>query len=141
MPDFHGNPRFQPLVRQLLGQGLSVRFTASGRSMLPTIRDGDQLLVEPVNPSSIRRGDVVLAEYRGLMRAHRVIELPSDDRSAFVMRGDALLSPDAPLDTKQILGRVALQWVVARFFRATRLLPATDVVMSDLSRENRGVKA
>ena len=73
MPEIRQGLRFQPVLRTLLEDGLTVRFRAGGRSMLPTIHDGDTLVVEPVNPASIRRGDVVVAEGPACVRAHRVV--------------------------------------------------------------------
>jgi len=107
MPESTRLPRFRPVLKALLIEGLSARFIADGRSMLPTIRDGDTLLVEPVQPESIRCGDVLVAEYPSAIRAHRVVTLPAAGGRAFVMRGDALPLPDAPISPERILGRVA----------------------------------
>ncbi len=100
MPETPGRLRFQPVLRSLLADGLTVRFEAGGRSMLPTIHDGDTLVVEPVDPATIECGDVIVVEGPVCVRAHRVIGA-GDDR-AFVMQGDALRMADAP-----VLGKVA----------------------------------
>ncbi len=99
--------RFQPVLRSLLEEGLTVRFEAGGRSMLPTIHDGDTLVVEPVDPSSIERGDVLVVEGSKCVRAHRVVGGVGRDGGTLIIRGDALRLPDAPSASEKVLGRVA----------------------------------
>lgn len=106
MPEIEQTRLLPTLLRHVLDLGLRATFSAGGSSMLPTIHDGDRLVLEATDPKALRRGDVILAEYGGSLRAHRIIRLPGGNERNFVMRGDALLSPDAPLDAQQILGRV-----------------------------------
>ena len=107
MPEITGRLRFQPVLRALLDDGLTVRFEAGGRSMLPTIRDGDTLVVEPVDPASISRGDVIVVGGPWSVRAHRVVGESDRSSGTFILRGDALQAPDAPVSPERILGRVA----------------------------------
>jgi hypothetical protein len=68
-------PQFSDLSAEMLAQGYRVRFHATGRSMMPTICDGDAILVEAVVPEKIRIGDIVLYRSpRGLL-AHRIIRI------------------------------------------------------------------
>ncbi len=122
--------QFTDLTADVLSQGYRIRFHVTGRSMRPTIHDGDAVIVEPIHPSAIRRGDILLyRSHRGLL-AHRVVEIdretslvkrissPESDasRSAsqhsapstqhFVLRGDASLTNDEPVAGELILGRV-----------------------------------
>ena len=62
----------------LLNQGQSVRFKANGWSMHPTICDGEMINVEPVLPSQVRHGDIIL--YRSLrgITAHRVVHIQKE---------------------------------------------------------------
>ena len=68
---------FRALAYDLLRAGHSLRFQAQGRSMLPTIQDGDVLQVAPVQPQQLRRGDIVLVDLQqggaGKLRAHRLV--------------------------------------------------------------------
>ena len=122
--------QFTDLTAGILSQGYRVRFHVTGRSMLPTIHDGDAVIVEPIHPSAIRRSDILLYRSpRGLL-AHRVVEIsgeasfvkrissPKLDVSRFtlrasrpapphfILRGDASLTHDEPVAPDQILGRV-----------------------------------
>ncbi len=94
------------LTTELLSQGATVRFRPTGRSMYPSIREGELITVEPVQASDVKIADIVLyRSERGLI-AHRVVEIASRDSQVFRVRGDASLSCDQPVEAEQILGRV-----------------------------------
>jgi hypothetical protein len=99
---------FCAVVQSLLDEGLSVRFRASGRSMLPALRDGDCLTVAPARAAEIAVGDVVLCDTRRGPVAHRVssIERLADGERRFSLRGDASLEGDGPVAAKQVRGRI-----------------------------------
>lgn len=59
----------------LLRRGYSVRFQANGRSMDPTIQEGEWITVEPVEPSHIKRGDIILYQNHNGVIAHRVVKI------------------------------------------------------------------
>jgi hypothetical protein len=103
-----GSAQFSDVVESLLSRGIRVRFRAAGKSMLPTVRDGEHLIVAPVSSREIVRGDVVLCEtWRGPV-AHRVeaIETNAAGARLFLLRGDASLSRDRPVPASALLGRV-----------------------------------
>src|SRR5437667_205988 len=81
---------FGQLVRDLEESGFGFRFQARGRSMLPTIRDGEILQVERVDPATLRVGDIVLFRSGGEFKAHRVIR---NRKECFLTRGDASSTP------------------------------------------------
>ncbi len=98
------------LTAELLSRGTRVRFRPSGRSMYPSIREGELITVEPVVPSDVKRGDIILyRSARGLI-AHRVVGSSPTQSSVlsphYFLRGDASLSCDKPVAAQQILGRV-----------------------------------
>lgn len=97
--------RFEPVCAAMLRDGVAVRFRAPGTSMRPTIRDGDTLVVEPVEASQVRWGDVVVAG-ETCVRAHRVVRVPDVDGEIFLLRGDSMTACDAPEPSGRILGRV-----------------------------------
>jgi signal peptidase I len=59
----------------LLRRGYSVRFQANGRSMHPTIQEGEWITVEPVEPSHIKRRDIILYQNHNGVIAHRVVKI------------------------------------------------------------------
>jgi hypothetical protein len=93
---------------RLLSNGHTIRFTAEGWSMYPTIRDGETVDVAPIDPARIRRGDVLLCRLGSGTVAHRVIDFDRTAAtvSAIVLRGDAAFAPDPPLTARDILGQV-----------------------------------
>ncbi len=98
------------LTTELLSQGATVRFRPSGRSMYPSIREGELITVEPVRASDVKLADIVLyRSERGLI-AHRVVDNRTQSSvfspHHFLLHGDASLSDDQPVTAHQILGRV-----------------------------------
>jgi hypothetical protein len=98
------SPAFEDLVCGLLSEGIGVQFAAQGTSMNPFIRDGDLVTVEPLGPSPVRMGHVVLfrREPRGLA-LHRVIAFATG--GGLQIRGDASSGPGESVQETRVLGR------------------------------------
>jgi len=106
---------FNEITAELLRRGNSVRFRAAGASMQPTIEDGELITVAPVAPESVKRGDILLYQSESGVHAHRVVgrvkgtvpllegDCPLDH---YLLRGDASVSCDAPVQLEQVIGRV-----------------------------------
>jgi signal peptidase len=99
---------FVELTAELLERGACVRFQATGQSMYPAVKDGEIIKVEPVEPSHIKKGDIVLYRMKKGVIAHRVvhIERRNGDPPFFVLRGDALGTCDGIVEPRQVIGRV-----------------------------------
>ena len=100
---------FVDVAQHLLERGDGIRFRAEGTSMLPTIQDGDVLTVAAVESGAIALGDIILYSHRGRPIAHRVAEIrrsPGTTRMVFVACGDGKTACDAPIEPRQILGKV-----------------------------------
>lgn len=90
------------LAGELLRGGAPVRIKARGGSMLPFIRDGDVVLVNPAGNSEIRLGDVICYETSpGTLFLHRVVRRRGE---RFVTKGDALAFTDVVFPG-QVLGK------------------------------------
>jgi len=100
---------FGQLGAQILGAGHGLRFRAHGVSMSPLVRDGDILLVQPVDARALRVSDVVLCKSdEGRVLVHRVIRKKlGEEGSRFTVQGDALCRSDGVIPGEQIYGRVA----------------------------------
>src|ERR1035438_2323686 len=96
---------FGALIQSLLSEGLGFRFRACGRSMQPTIQDGEILHVKPVSVENLRKGDIVLFADRSNYKAHRLLWIDWE-QGAFIARGDAGTVADGALGTGQIVGQV-----------------------------------
>jgi signal peptidase len=71
-----------------LGMGT---FVVTGSSMEPAIQKGALVVVEPVSPSLVNRGDVITFEHYGQMTTHRVIAIDASNAAnpTFTTKGDA----------------------------------------------------
>jgi len=76
--------------------------------MHPTIWEGEAITVEPVDPSGVKRGDILLYRSCRGVTAHRVVGIERKEENAmvFILRGDASGKCDAPVRPAQLLGRV-----------------------------------
>ena len=122
----NAEPVFTNLICDLLTDGNSVKFRAPGNSMYPTICDGDEVTVTPIDAVSIHKGDIVLYRHKSFVIAHRVMRIierskallrsdleDSQNRSSsealqYILRGDAAIVFDDPVNADQILGKVTL---------------------------------
>lgn len=96
------------LAGEVLRSFGSLRFSATGWSMLPTIRPGDTLVVERTRSDQVRVGDVVLVSRQGRLCAHRVFaKTQSSPGRRWITQGDAMAVPDPAVSEDQLLGRVA----------------------------------
>src|SRR5512135_293089 len=77
--------------------------------MEPLLRDGDILLVRPVEANQIRVGDVVLCSTPAdRIVAHRVLHRRSGPQGyAFLVQGDQAALRDGWIPQVQVYGRVA----------------------------------
>ena len=73
---------------RMLGMGT---FVVTGSSMEPTIQKGAVVLIEPVSPSLINRGDIITFDHYGQMTTHRVIAIDASNAASptFTTKGDA----------------------------------------------------
>jgi len=94
---------FADLASGLAASGISFRFQARGRSMLPVIEDAQILHLEPVGQSRLKSGDIVLFQKDGEFKAHRILRKKGE---LFVTRGDAGMHINE-VGREQIIGRVA----------------------------------
>ncbi len=99
---------FAELGAGLLRSGKSIRFIASGDSMLPNLRDGDTLICEPVENGWVSVGDIVffLTPDRQAI-FHRVVRRQTKEGSQFFqIQADNQLKPERWIRSDEILGKL-----------------------------------
>jgi signal peptidase len=76
------------LAIRTLGMGT---FVVTGSSMEPTIQKGSIVIVEPVAPAMLTRGDIITFEHYGQMTTHRIIAVDASNVASpiFTTKGDA----------------------------------------------------
>jgi signal peptidase I len=104
----YGGADFFGLADEILSKGKRLRFRARGGSMYPSIKNGDLVEVQPVQPSALRRGDLVLYHSGGnRLVVHRVMSKSiRSDAAVLVTKGDSVRVPDSPVHQEEVLGRV-----------------------------------
>jgi len=81
-------------------------FRTTGYSMVPTINHGDEIVLKHIEPSQIRRGDLVVFRVGGAIVTHRVIKRTlREGELFFVQKGDNGARA-FPLPAKTVVGRV-----------------------------------
>jgi signal peptidase I len=89
-----------------------VRLRVFGTSMAPAMLPGDLVTIRRATLGEVSTGDVVLFLQNGRFFVHRVVGAEMNrapDRSLdarLITRGDRLRHDDAPVDPKELLGRV-----------------------------------
>jgi signal peptidase I len=96
------------LACDLLESFGKLHFPATGWSMLPTVWPGDTLVVEPIKPSQLRIGDIVVIHRKGNFIGHRIVWIGEEPTGPLaITQGDALGSPDQPVGEIDLLGKIA----------------------------------
>ena len=94
--------------QEILARAASLRFTATGSSMSPFIRDGDQVTIERVKAAELRLGDVALyRSFGGRALVHRFLwRRKAAGGPVCLIRGDASCGACEEVPAEQVLGRV-----------------------------------
>jgi hypothetical protein len=78
----------------------------TGGSMLPLIRNGDQVLVAH-GSGDVSRGDVVVFRQESGLVAHRILRvIGGDAEPVFLTKGDNTSQADSPVHARAVVGRV-----------------------------------
>ncbi len=116
---------------QAAGQGLA---TIEGTSMLPTLRPGDEVVVD-LQARRFRCGDVIVVRSDETLIVHRVIEVGPALRT----RGDNAPEADAPVALEQVMGPVIeLRRTGRAYPYRTLRRRVADRVLGELSRRSLG---
>jgi signal peptidase I len=118
----------------LLVSGM-IRLKAAGWSMLPAVWPGDTLVVEQMDCTGVRHGEIVAFSRGGRFVAHRIVSEKSG-QTAVQTRGDALLEMDSPLSDGDIVGKVVLILRNGRCIVPRRNLSFGERVMAALFRRS-----
>ncbi len=115
----------------------SLRFAATGWSMLPTVWPGDTLVVERACKKEVHLGDIVLVGREGRLCAHRVVGTSGDpENPQWITQGDGMLSPDRPVAADELLGRVAYLVRAGRLVAVPSKLNVVQTVFAKVVRRS-----
>lgn len=82
-----------------LDQGKKIKFTVSGNSMYPFIKNGDQVILKPIESTDIKQGRIVLACANGQFLLHRIVGFSA---SGVILAGDGNLMQHETVELKWI---------------------------------------
>ena len=91
------------LAQDLARKGEVVRFVTHGASMAPSIPSGSEVTVVPCAREDVRAGWVVMVRSLQGILVHRAV---AGVGGTLVLWGDAMPSPDGPLDDFELIGHV-----------------------------------
>ncbi len=78
-----------------------------GRSMLPTIQEGDLVAIREMGLNDIEVGDVLAVRFERLRIVHRLVEIIAGETPFIKLKGDGNERPDPILfEASQIMGKV-----------------------------------
>jgi hypothetical protein len=124
------------LAAETLRSSGTLRLAVNGWSMLPTVWPGDTLIVEQAESNAVCAGDIVLFIRDRRLFAHRVVGKSSPGRSIRT-RGDAMRQMDAPVSTRELLGRVVSIERKGKCIESSRELNAASRSMAALAGRSR----
>ena len=95
------------LAVEVLRKTGTLRLSAFGYSMLPTLYPGEILTIKREGLGVIQPGDVVLYARAGRFFIHRNLRsVQRGSETVLVTRGDAMPRPDEPVVASELLGKV-----------------------------------
>lgn len=79
-----------------------------GTSMLPTLHDGDVVMLVGAKPSDLKVGDIIVYKYGSKFIIHKIIHVEvKDGKYFFITQGENNRVPDPyPVSEDQVVGRV-----------------------------------
>jgi len=84
-----------------------VKIRAGGNSMYPFIKKGTVLIIEKVEFSTLKKGDVVVFKGGEKLIAHRLIRFVKTENAKLLLcKGDSRSSYDAPFGADKYIGKV-----------------------------------
>jgi hypothetical protein len=127
---------FPELITDLLKDGYKVSFSAPGHSMFPTIMNNETVVVAPIKPFAVHKGDIVLYRSNGELIAHRVLSILTNDKAdkysaLFKAFSPAKAQAASPDSTHQSSQHASLRPSHFFILRGDAALNFTEPVVSD----------
>ena len=146
------NDIFFEQVLLCLKENKKVKMFVQGNSMFPFLWNGDEVLLSPAQPKTLKRGDIVLAKTEIGIILHRIIRLKED---LVVLAGDGNVNQVEHAFLNEVYAIVQcgyrndsswnvsstyqkLLWLLWRFFRPLRrlLIPIIKTITKQHTQNN-----
>jgi signal peptidase I len=92
----------------LLAEGKSIRVSAEGFSMYPTIKPGSVIFIEPLKKETEPvPGEIIAWKKEAGFIVHRLVRIIDEEHVRyFITRGDSSIAEDEPVTSDQVAGKV-----------------------------------
>lgn len=101
------NIDIQDVSLGLLAEGIAVKVSLGGYSMLPVLKAGDTATVVKTGREELHKGDIVLFRDSKKVIAHRIIRIINTNSDyTYITKGDSLKKADKPVQYQDILGKI-----------------------------------
>lgn len=102
-------PDILKLAQTELARRKTFRLRLYGKTMYPTIHNGDWITLEPITPGKLYAGDILLlASSSQTALVHRLLRLEQQGTTTYVVtRGDSSQKLDMPVPLSNVVGRVS----------------------------------
>lgn len=101
------NDDVKALSRDLLNSNSAVKLKLGGYSMWPNLLPEDIAIIEQVEPSSLKLGQVLVVEIENRWIAHRLVgKRTLDGNISLKTQGDSIIKADGPLSSVELIGVV-----------------------------------
>lgn len=97
------NDLFFEIITDDLKKGKSVKFNVSGKSMMPFLNHGDQVVVKQPSGLDVKKGDIILVKYQGKFILHRLVKIKG---VKYYLAGDGNLDQIEIVEKEDVLGLV-----------------------------------
>lgn len=95
------NESFFQQLKVFLDRGKEVAIPVKGSSMLPFLRSGDKVLIEPFRDDLVRKGSIVLSNTTYGVVLHRIVRIKG---TSIWLAGDANLVQEEEVSRQDIMG-------------------------------------
>lgn len=97
------NNLFFEIITDDLKNGKSVKFNVSGKSMVPFLNHGDQVVVKQPSDLDVKKGDILLFKYQGKFILHRLVKIKGPK---YYLAGDGNLDQIEIIEKEDVIGMV-----------------------------------
>lgn len=91
------------IAAELLQDKKKIQIKASGCSMLPLFREGDEFIIEQPDNANLRKGDILIYLKENKLIVHRLHSILPNNK--LLLWGDFNRQPDLPIEKSEIIAK------------------------------------
>ena len=104
---FFKEHKYYKVIGLLLRKGEKVQMNLYGRCMRPIIKNGDNVIIQPVKPEKLKIGDIIVYQSDKRFKIHRFLKFKNiTGINYMITKGDRCFSTDPPVPFSMFLGKI-----------------------------------